>query len=102
MDKYEEFRSKYSTFYYHGFEIKDESNYIFVTYDFEIEGLIRFNPTLKVPKDKNIFKELKKENKNIYNLLIEINKENIYEKMLEIYNCIFRWITFKNHIKINY
>jgi len=55
-----------------------------------------------IPKDKNIFKELKKENKKLYNLLIKINKENIYEKMLEIYNYIFDGIAFKNHIKINY
>lgn len=54
------------------------------------------------PKDKNIFKELKNENKKLYNLVIQINKENVYEKMLEIYNYIFNDIVFKNHIKINY
>ena len=54
MDKYNELRLKYQNFYYHGFYIKEEANNLFITYDFEIEGLMRFNPTLKVPKNKNI------------------------------------------------
>lgn len=54
MDKYNEYRLKYKNFYYHGFDIKYEEDYIFVTYDFEIEGLMRFNPTLKVPINKNV------------------------------------------------
>lgn len=53
MDKYSEFRSKYKDFYYHGFDIKYENDYILITYDFEIKDLMRFNPTLKVPIDKN-------------------------------------------------
>lgn len=54
MDKYNEFRLKYKDFYYHGFDIKYETDYIFVTYDFEIKDLMRFNPTLKVPFNKDI------------------------------------------------
>ena len=54
MDKYDEYRLKYNNFYYHGFDIKYEDNYIFVTYDFEIKGLMRFNPTLKVPINKDV------------------------------------------------
>ncbi len=54
MDKYNEFREKYKEFYYHGFEIKYENDYIFVTYDFEIKDLMRFNPTLRVPFNKDI------------------------------------------------
>ncbi len=54
MDKYLEFKNKYPNFYYHGFNIEEKDNEIFVTYDFEIENLMRFNPTLRVPKDKNI------------------------------------------------
>ena len=50
MDKYDEYRTMYPDFYYHGFEITDNNDHIFVTYDFEIKGLMRFNPTLKVPK----------------------------------------------------
>lgn len=63
MDKYNEFRLQYPDFYYHGFELVDNEDYIFVTYDFEIKGLMRFNPTLKVPKkvkeyDKNLLKKM--------------------------------------------
>lgn len=54
MDKYNEFRNKYKVFYYHGFEVTDNEDNIFVTYDFEIEGLMRFNPTLNVPKQNKI------------------------------------------------
>ena len=54
MDKYNEFRNKYQEFYYYGFKIEDKTNYIFITYDFEIKGLMHFNPTLKVPKKENI------------------------------------------------
>jgi len=54
MDKYLEFKNKYPNFYYHGFNIEEKENEIFITYDFEIENLMRFNPTLKVPRDKNI------------------------------------------------
>lgn len=60
MDKYNEYRLKYKNFYYYGFDIKYYEDYIFVTYDFEIEDLMSFNPTLKVPinKDINYDKEL--------------------------------------------
>lgn len=54
MDKYSELRLKYKNFYYHGFDIKYKDNYILVTYDFEIKDLMRFNPTLKVPFNKDI------------------------------------------------
>ena len=63
MNKYDEFRLKYQNFYYHGFEVIDNIDHIFVTYDFEIEGLMRFSPTLKVPKtikeyDKNLLNKM--------------------------------------------
>ena len=63
MDKYNEFRNLYPDFYYHGFDVEDKIDHIFVTYDFEIKGLMRFNPTLKVPKtvkeyDKNLLNKM--------------------------------------------
>ena len=54
MDKYSELRNRYKEFYYHGFEIEYNDNYILVTYDFEIKDLMRFNPTLKVPINSNV------------------------------------------------
>lgn len=50
MDKFNELRNNYPLFYYHGFEIEDKKEELFITYDFEIKGLVRFNPTLRVPK----------------------------------------------------
>ena len=52
MSKYDEFRDKYPSFYYRGFEIEDSDDYIFVVYHFEILNLEKFNPTLKIPKNQ--------------------------------------------------
>ncbi len=49
MEKYEKFRKTYPVFYYHGFDVTEKEDEVFVTYHFEIEGLMRFNPTLRVP-----------------------------------------------------
>lgn len=54
MDKFNELRNDYPLFYYHGFEIDDKKEELFITYDFEIKGLVRFNPTLRVPKTNEI------------------------------------------------
>lgn len=64
MDKYNEFRKMYPEFYYHGFNLEDNGDHIFVTYDFEIKGLMRFNPTLKVPKSVEIY------DKNLLNKML--------------------------------
>ena len=50
MDKYSKYTKNYPEFYYHGFELDDRKDEIFITYDFEIKGLMKFNPTLKIPK----------------------------------------------------
>lgn len=54
MNKFEAFRKRYKTFYYHGFTKEDAIDYLLVTYHFEIEDLATFNPTLKIPKGKNV------------------------------------------------
>ncbi len=54
MNKYNELRKTYPEFYYHGFKLEDKKKELLITYDFEIKGLKRFHPTLKVPKTKNI------------------------------------------------
>ena len=48
--KFEELRSKYNNFIYHGFTIDNDSNTLNVIYDFEIEGLSSFNPSFSIPK----------------------------------------------------
>lgn len=49
MNKYEELRNQYKNFYYHGFDVCYDDNKILITYDFEIEGLMSFNPTIEIP-----------------------------------------------------
>lgn len=63
MNKYLEFRQNYKNFYYHGYDIDYNDNYILIMYYFEVEGLISFNPTLKIPVtnkkyDKNIVEKM--------------------------------------------
>ena len=47
-------------------------------------------------------KELKKEDSYLYDLANEIKGEEKYEKLLEIYDYIFKDIVMKNYIKITY
>lgn len=60
MNKYNELRIRYPEFYYHGFDLLDSKDELFITYHFEIKDLITFNPTLKIPKKNkwNYNKEL--------------------------------------------
>ncbi|MBE6158193.1 MAG: hypothetical protein E7160_05345 [Firmicutes bacterium] len=53
MDKYLEFRNKYSEFYYNSYNIEENDDYILITYNFEIKDLMEFNPTIKIPKDSH-------------------------------------------------
>ena len=53
MDKYQEYKEKYKNFYYNSYEIKKQDSGILITYDFEIENLSKFNPTVYIPVSKN-------------------------------------------------
>ena len=53
MDKFNDFRNKYSEFYYNNYFIEENDNYIKITYEFEIKDLEKFTPTLKIPVSKN-------------------------------------------------
>ncbi|MBR2246500.1 MAG: hypothetical protein IKG58_01125 [Bacilli bacterium] len=53
MDKFNDFRNKYSEFYYNNYSIEENDNYIKITYEFEIKDLEKFTPTLKIPVSKN-------------------------------------------------
>lgn len=48
--KYDDLVLKYQNFIYHGFDVLKDGKYLTVTFDFEIEGLQRFNPYFKIPK----------------------------------------------------
>lgn len=45
---FEELRSNYETFVYEGFDAEREDSSINITYNFKIEGLCEFHPTLRV------------------------------------------------------
>ena len=53
-NKYNELREKYKLFKYNSFKYSLYDNFIEIEYDFEIEGLSFFKPTLKVPFNSNI------------------------------------------------
>lgn len=48
QQKYEAFRRAYPAFYYHGFSVSYTGAEIHVRYDFEIENLCAFHPTLRI------------------------------------------------------
>lgn len=52
-DKFVKFRSMYKEFIYHSYEIKENSDSIEITYEFEIPNLSKFQPKITIQK-KNI------------------------------------------------
>ena len=53
--KFNEYREKYKEFYYNNYFIKEDSEAINIEYEFEIPGLTKFNPSLKIlKKDMNL------------------------------------------------
>lgn len=48
QEKYEVFRRAYPAFYYHGFSLSLKGEEIHICYEFEIENLCRFRPTLRI------------------------------------------------------
>lgn len=53
MNRFEEFRKKYPVFYFHQYQIVESESCFEVTYQFEIEGLSKFQPTWTFPKNEN-------------------------------------------------
>lgn len=46
--KYNELRSKYPVFRYKSYNIEKDDNYIYLSFDFEIDGLCTFTPSTKI------------------------------------------------------
>lgn len=69
QEKYEEYRKKYSEFYYHNYEIEETSDKIIVKYNFEIKGLTTFEPTWTIEKKDFLFD---KDDSIINNILFNI------------------------------
>ena len=58
MDKssdFIKFREEYKEFYYNRYSIKEDSEAIYLEYEFEIPNLNKFNPTIKVLKKSLIY-----------------------------------------------
>ena len=61
MDKsvqFNEYRNKYKEFYYNSFSLTEDSEAIYLEYDFEITGLSKFSPKLKILKKNMNFKSI--------------------------------------------
>lgn len=52
--KYEQLRKQYQEFIFHNFNIEETKGAYVFTYHFEIVGLSEFEPTMTIPKPKNI------------------------------------------------
>lgn len=53
-----------------------------------------------VPKDKKLLKVLKKENNDLFNLVSKVSENYDYQKLLDVYNYIFKEIETKKIIKL--
>ena len=61
MDKsvqFNEYRNKYKEFYYNSFSLTEDNDAIYLEYDFEIPGLSKFSPKLKILKKNMNFKSI--------------------------------------------
>ena len=56
--KFKELRQKYKEFYYNNYFIEEDNEAIYLKYEFEIKGLTKFNPELKILKKDLKFKEI--------------------------------------------
>lgn len=52
--KFESLREKYKNFIFNGYKTEIKENILKITYDFEIEGLSKFNPTWEIPLKNNM------------------------------------------------
>ena len=73
MDKssdFIKFREEYKEFYYNRYSIKEDSEAIYLEYEFEIPNLAKFNPTIKVLKKSLVFRAI--DNKYVKNMVFHI------------------------------
>ncbi|EGT5069630.1 TPA: hypothetical protein ACMVDH_002508, partial [Clostridioides difficile] len=53
-----------------------------------------------VPKDKKLLKVLKKENNELFELVSKVSENYDYQRLLDVYNYIFKEIETKEVIKL--
>lgn len=61
MDKslqFNQYRNEYKEFYYNSYSTKEDDTAIYLEFDFEIPGLTKFNPKLKILKKQMPFKNI--------------------------------------------
>ena len=57
-EKFLELRKKYKNFSYNSFQISETDEEINIEYEFEIENLCKFNPTIKLLKKNMKIKDM--------------------------------------------
>jgi len=70
LDQFNEFREKYKEFYYNSYQIKEDEKEIYIEYEFEIQGLTKFNPNVKILKKDLKFKSL--QSKEVQNMVFHM------------------------------
>ncbi len=56
--KFQEYRNKYKEFYFNNYSVKQDSEAIYLQYEFEIPNLTKFNPQIKILKKNLNFKDI--------------------------------------------
>lgn len=62
QEKFNLFREKYPKFRYKEYYIKQNEKEIIITYSFEIDNLTKFNPSIRILKNKLNFKDIEEDN----------------------------------------
>lgn len=73
MDKatqFKQYRQMYKEFYYNSYLIEEKEDAIHIQYEFEIPGLVKFNPKLRILKKNLKFKDI--ETKYVQNMVFHI------------------------------
>ena len=56
--KFTQYRENYTEFYYNNYSISEDSETIYIEFDFEIANLAKFNPKIKILKKSLIYKDI--------------------------------------------
>ena len=56
--KFQENREKYKEFYYNSYSLSEDKEAIYLSYNFEIPGLTKFEPKIKILKKQINFKNI--------------------------------------------
>jgi len=57
-EKYNEFRNKYENFYYNSYKIYEDHDEIVLEFEYEVPGLVKYNPKSSILKKNFIFKDI--------------------------------------------